>query len=106
MMMYATIKAMPGLERRVPEYRILFSAQPGERPIDTRVLGLEQLRDFLADKLEQPTATVDRVISELEASHHGPTSCIRNLPFDVAELRAIARELQAEQRQNNPTPVG
>jgi len=103
--MYATIKSMSGLERWIPEYRLLFHKDAGERPIEfPRIHGSDQLREFLADKLGQPSATVDRLLAELETTH-GATACIRNLPFDAVELKAIARELEAEQRQNSPTPV-
>src|SRR5438046_149033 len=103
--MYATIKSMSGLERRVPEYRLLFHKAAGERPIEfPRIHGSDELAEFLTDELEQPSATVDRVMKELEATH-GATSCIRSLPFDIAELKAISRQLEAEQRQNNPTAV-
>jgi len=102
--MYATIKSMSGLERRVSEYRLLFHKDAGERPIEfPRIHGSDQLADFLADKLEQPTATVNRLLDELE-SGHGVTVCIRKLAFDATELKAISRQLEAEQRQN-PTPV-
>jgi hypothetical protein len=88
-----SIKSLNGLERRVTEYRLLFHKEAGERPIEfPRIHGSDHLAEFLTDKLEQASATVNRLLDELE-SGHGATVCIRNLAFDVAELNAKERIL-------------
>jgi hypothetical protein len=99
------IRSMPGLERKIAEYRLLFSQNPGERPIELpRIQGGEQLREFLADQLGQPSATITRVFADLEASH-GATTYIANVPLDSREINAILRAMEAEQAEAEAHPV-
>lgn len=90
-------KRMPG-PVDPPAFRLMFSERPGERPIGERTIsGTDGLRQFLVEKLEIARPAANRIAAELE-SRLGTTTFYENLGIDAAEIKALLKQLEREDR--------